>query len=83
MTLLHRFAALALLCIQMAAANKGVHQVRLMRHLFDSDTYDRRVRPVRNESRPVRVRLRLNLYQLLDVNEPLQMVEMYTWTTLV
>jgi hypothetical protein len=45
----------------------GVQQVRLLRHLLDSGRYDVRVRPVRNNEHPIDVRVRMNLYQLIDV----------------
>ncbi len=41
--------------------------VRLMHDLLNPADYDRRVRPVRNNSRPVMVQIRWNLYQIVDV----------------
>ncbi|CAD5217560.1 unnamed protein product [Bursaphelenchus xylophilus] len=56
-----------------------VPQVRLTRDILGPGRYDIRVRPVQNHSRPLKIYISMSLYQLIDVNEPSQFIQMNMW----
>uniref|UniRef100_A0A915IU86 Uncharacterized protein n=1 Tax=Romanomermis culicivorax TaxID=13658 RepID=A0A915IU86_ROMCU len=52
---------------------------KLVRDVTEKLSYDYRIRPVRNYSKPINVSIRMNLYQIVDVNERSQHVSLYMW----
>ncbi|CAD5213040.1 unnamed protein product [Bursaphelenchus okinawaensis] len=56
-----------------------VPQVRLARDILAPGRYDVRVRPVQNHTRPLKIHISMSLYQLIDVNEPSQFIQMNMW----
>uniref|UniRef100_A0A1I7UP12 Neur_chan_LBD domain-containing protein n=1 Tax=Caenorhabditis tropicalis TaxID=1561998 RepID=A0A1I7UP12_9PELO len=54
-------------------------QRRLVEELLDPNYYEKTVHPRRDYTRPTRVNLSMSLYQILDVDEHMQSIEVNVW----
>lgn len=54
-------------------------QMRLLQDILEQ--YDPRIRPVRRPLQPVNITVRMNLYQIVEVEERTQHVAIYAWMT--
>ncbi|CAL2035886.1 unnamed protein product [Caenorhabditis brenneri] len=54
-------------------------QRRLVEELLDPNFYEKTVHPRRDYTRPTRVNLSMSLYQILDVDEHMQSIEVNVW----
>ncbi|CAB3402778.1 unnamed protein product [Caenorhabditis bovis] len=54
-------------------------QRRLIEELLDPQYYEKTVHPRRNHLEPTRVNLSMSLYQILDVDEHMQSIEVNVW----
>eukprot|EP00081_Caenorhabditis_elegans_P018093 NP_498437.2 Acetylcholine receptor subunit alpha-type acr-5 [Caenorhabditis elegans] len=54
-------------------------QRRLVEELLDPNYYEKTVHPKRDYTRPTRVNLSMSLYQILDVDEHMQSIEVNVW----
>uniref|UniRef100_A0A0K0FCM2 Uncharacterized protein n=1 Tax=Strongyloides venezuelensis TaxID=75913 RepID=A0A0K0FCM2_STRVS len=53
--------------------------VRLAKDLLDEKRYDKRVRPVINQTRPTKVSFTMSLYQILAINDKQQSLDLNVW----
>ncbi|KAI6232864.1 hypothetical protein M3Y99_00972900 [Aphelenchoides fujianensis] len=57
----------------------NVPLIRLTRDILAPHRYDTRVRPVANHSQPLEIHIAMSLYQLIDVNEPANFIQLNLW----
>ncbi|KAI6197450.1 hypothetical protein M3Y94_01226000 [Aphelenchoides besseyi] len=57
----------------------NVPLIRLTRDILAPDRYDTRVRPTLNHSKPTEIHISMSLYQLIDVIEPDQVIQLNMW----